>query len=83
MRKGIILAFFIGFSELLAAQSTTRLMPDPAIAVSDLESAIESYMVHTGNRQLYRQLEHPKGMLEVRVLYQILQLEPGSSLMSY
>ena len=69
--------------ELLVAQSPVRRLPGAAIAVSDLESAMEEYLKHTGNRQLLRQLEHPRGMLAVRVLYQILQLEPGSSLMSY
>ena len=54
--------------ELLVAQNHVRLMPDPAIAVSDIEKAIDAYLKSIGNRQLLRQLEHPKGMLEIRVL---------------
>ena len=54
--------------DLLVAQTQGRLMPDPSIAVSDIEKAIDSYLKSTGNRQLLRQLEHPKGMLEIGVL---------------
>ena len=54
--------------DLLVAQNHVRLMPDPSIAVSDIEGAIDAYLKSIGNRQLLRQLEHPKGMLEIGVL---------------